>query len=401
MNLRKDAEVRQPAKPAIWALRFHKNIKEISPGDWNCCADPDYPTVSYAYLSSLEDSGCVSKERGFIASHLTVRNADTDEICAVMPGYFKRDSMGELGLDYQWWKFYRGPARKYYPKYQSEVPFTPVTAPKLLINPACQDQLTLPVIFARLCRYFGEKNLSSFHMSFADGDQVTAINDPGVIHQTHLQFHWFNKEYGSFDDFLGLLTSNCRKAIKHERKRVQAEGLEFINIEGPDITPAQMDFMFDVYLKTNREYNEPAYLNRQFFDLLLQRLPENIILFMALKNGEPIAANFALKSGGRIFSRYWGCVKFVKFLHFEMSYYRIMEYAIANNIGYFDGGAAGFHKKGRAMEPVDIHHLHWINDPGFQDKAQKYLDAVGAYWQKLRHEHQGKRIYRISGGGKS
>jgi uncharacterized protein len=352
------------------------SIAEIDAAQWDACANPDpatfNPFVSHAFLKALETSRTVGRTTGWLPRHLVLED-ENGKVAAAAPAYVKSHSQGEYVFDHAWAEAYVQAGGRYYPKLQIAVPFTPVPGPRLLVKPgpkAIADEELLASAAIEVARQGG---LSSIHLTFLSADTATRLRTLGFLTRTGQQFHWQNRGYASFDDFLATLTSRKRKAVRKEREAALAPGIEIEHLTGPAITEAHWDAMFAFYTDTgNRKWGRP-YLNRAFFSELGRVMPERSLLVMAKRDGRYIAGALNLIGGDCLYGRYWGAIEHHPALHFEVCYYQAIEFAIASGLARVEAGAQGEHKLARGYLPVETYSAHWISDPGLRRAVERFL----------------------------
>ncbi len=349
------------------------DITEISAEQWDACAGDDNPTVSHAFLSAMEDSGSVSAEAGWHPQHLTVYGPD-GTLAAASPLYLKNHSYGEYVFDWGWADAYERAGGRYYPKFQSSVPFTPVTGPRLLVRPDA-DPVMADVLRAGMMQLCERTGVSSVHVTFIDEEDWRRFGEQGWLLRTGEQFHWENRDYENFDDFLSALSSRKRKNIKKERRKVAEHGLDIRVLSGSDLTEDVWDAFFRFYLDTSSRKWGQAYLERSFFSLMSERMSDRVALVMAYDNGLPVAGALNLVGTDTIYGRNWGCLADYRFLHFELCYYQAIDYAIQHGLKCVEAGAQGSHKLQRGYLPVKTYSAHWIRDPGLRDAIDHYLKS--------------------------
>jgi len=352
------------------------SIAEIDAAQWDACANPDpatfNPFVSHAFLKALETSRTVGRTTGWLPRHLVLED-ENGKVAAAAPAYVKSHSQGEYVFDHTWAEAYVQAGGRYYPKLQIAVPFTPVPGPRLLVKPgpkAIADEELLASAAIEVARQGG---LSSIHLTFLAADTAARLRTLGFLTRTGQQFHWQNRGYTSFDDFLATLTSRKRKAARKEREAALAPGIEIEHLTGPAITEAHWDAMFAFYTDTgNRKWGRP-YLNRAFFSELGRVMPDRSLLVMAKRDGRYIAGALDLIGGDCLYGRYWGAIEHHPALHFEVCYYQAIEFAIASGLARVEAGAQGEHKLARGYLPVETYSAHWIADPGLRRAVERFL----------------------------
>lgn len=354
--------------------RVITSLADIDAAEWDACSGGGNPFVRHAFLSALEDSGSATLETGWAPHHVVVEDAH-GSVLGAMPMYLKNHSYGEYVFDHAWAHAYERAGGHYYPKLQVAVPFTPVTGPRLMARYDETGRDVRRALLAGGIQIAEKLEVSSLHVTFATKPEWDLMGEMGMLQRTGEQFHWRNHDYADFDAFLADLASRKRKAIRKERKAALADGdIEIQVLPGHAVTEAHWDVFFRFYLDTgSRKWGSP-YLNREFFSLIGERMPEDIVLMLALRDGRPIAGALNLVGDDTIYGRYWGCLEDHRFLHFELCYYRAIDYAIEHGLKVVEAGAQGPHKLARGYVPVHTYSGHWARDPGFHRALDQYLD---------------------------
>lgn len=356
------------------------SLSKIDAAQWDACACPEAanggrpldPFTTHRFLSALEESGSVGPGTGWRPRHLTARIGG--QLIACAPMYAKTHSQGEYIFDHAWAHAYERAGGRYYPKFQIAVPFTPVTGRRFLVRPGFEE-VGLKALLQGAVRLAANHGFSSLHVTFCTGAEAEQGARLGLMHRISQQFHWENRGYRDFGDFLAALSSRKRKSLRKERARANAFGGEIRLYRGDDLRPEHWDAFWRFYQDTGaRKWGRP-YLTRAFFDLAQERLRDDIALFLAERDGHPVAGALNFIGREALFGRYWGCIKHHPFLHFELCYYRAIELAIALGLKRVEAGAQGEHKLARGYLPVRTHSLHWIADPGFAEAVARYLEA--------------------------
>ena len=344
--------------------RIARGIADLEPEQWDRLAGSADPFLSHPFLSLLEESGSVGEGTGWVPLPVMVERAG--RVTAAAPAYLKTHSQGEYVFDHGWADAWERAGRDYYPKLQVAVPFTPCVGPRLLGD----DRNAL---LAALETVTVQNGLSSAHITFPSNDDVMAAEARGWLRRDGLQFHWFNRGYASFDAFLDSLSSRKRKAIRKERAAA-AEGLEIVTLRGAEIGPAHWNAMWHFYPQTGaRKWGRP-YLTRGFFEQVGQAMGDLALMFLALDHGRPIAGALNFVGGDTLYGRYWGAADERPFLHFELSYYRAIEWVIEQGYRTIQAGAQGEHKLARGYEPVITPSTHFLPDPGFRRAIADFLE---------------------------
>ncbi|MGZ8407035.1 MAG: GNAT family N-acetyltransferase [Caulobacteraceae bacterium] len=357
-------------------LQVHQSLADIGQAAWDACANsaaaPYNPFVSHAFLSALEDSGSVSARAGWAPRHLSAVD-EAGRTLGVMPLYLKSNSYGEYVFDWNWADAYERAGGRYYPKLVAAAPFTPVTAPKFLIAPASDVEAVRRALLGGALTLCEQTGASSLHINFPLEDEWRWMAAEGLLPRQDQQYHWFNRGYATFDDFLADLSSNRRKTIRRERREAQA-GLEIGVLTGAEITEAHWDAFFAFYQDTGaRKWGRP-YLTRAFFSLLGERMGDSVLLLLAKSEGQPIAGALNLIGGDCLYGRYWGALDERPFLHFELCYYQAIDHAIRLGLPRVEAGAQGQHKIARGYLPTPVYSAHWILDPALREPVAHYLE---------------------------
>jgi uncharacterized protein len=365
-------------------VRVHSAIAEIPNATWDACAGDVNPTISHTFLNALEESGSTTTRTGWGAQHLSLAGAD-GEIVAVVPLYAKTHSYGEYIFDYGWAEAYERAGGRYYPKLLSAVPFTPVPGPRLLLRPGAPAEAREHLL-AGMVEFTKRRRISSLHVNFPEPGEAEILTEAGFLLRMGQQFHWTNDGYRDFDDFLAALNSRKRKAVKKERREALARGLEIEVLTGSDLKPRHWDAFYEFYLATSDRKWGSAYLNRRFFAMIGERMPDKIVLVMARLGAEYVAGAFNLLGKDTIYGRNWGSYGDYKFLHFECCYYQAIEFAITRGLTRVEAGAQGPHKIQRGYLPVPTYSAHWIPDPAFRRAVAQFLARER---QMIEHKMEG------------
>ncbi|MET0180010.1 MAG: GNAT family N-acetyltransferase [Novosphingobium sp.] len=346
-------------------------VSALPAAEWDALSGGCNPFMRHAFLAALEASGSVGGRSGWTPAAIVIDGPD-GRMAAALPAYVKTHSQGEYVFDHSWGEAWARAGGRYYPKLQIAAPFTPATGPRLLTRDA---RLAAGLLRAaeQLCRANG---LSSAHATFIEPAQRSWFEAAGWLVRTDIQFHWYNRGYATFDDFLGALSSRKRKAIRKERAQAQA-GVTIRHLAGADIRGEHWDAFWRFYQETgSRKWGRP-YLTRAAFELFGAGLGDDVLLVLAYLDDEPIAGalNFVGGAGadGALYGRYWGCTVDRPFLHFELCYYQAIEAAITRGLGRVEAGAQGPHKLARGYEPVQTISAHFIADPGFRAAVADFL----------------------------
>jgi len=351
-------------------IRVLNGLQQLSPGSWNRLAGNANPFVRYEFLRALEDSGCVRAETGWYPQHLLLED-DTNELIAAAPAYLKTHSYGEYVFDWAWADAYERSGHSYYPKLVFAVPFSPVTGPRILAQNLTGDVVEAMAAGAR--ELADARGASSIHWLFTPTDLNQQLASNNYLQRTGFQYHWQNHGYGSFDDFLAEFSSGKRKKVKRERRLVREQGVRMEIVEGKDMTAPLWDRFYEFYRSTILNHGAIAYLNREFFREIGDKLADAIVMVFAWQGDECIAGSINLKGDDALYGRYWGSNRFIDQLHFETCYYTAIEYCIANRLKRFEAGAQGGHKLSRGFLPTPTYSMHWLRHQEFSDAVERYL----------------------------
>ena len=353
-----------------YEIKILDTLADIPPREWDALTDHN-PTLCHAYLQSMIDADCTTAKTGWLPQFLTLwRDIEgTLSLCGAVPLYVKSHSYGEYVFDWAWAEAYQRHGLDYYPKLLSAVPFTPCSGGRLLAKTAADKKLLVDGLIS-LAK---QSDVSSLHVLFPNAEDHQLLTGAGMMPRTSIQFHWQNAAYKTFDDFLATMSHDKRKKVKQERRKVKDAGIAFRLLVGTDITDADWDFFVECYDHTYRAHFSTPYLNRKFFGLIGERMPENILLVVAEREGKPIASALNLFGDATLYGRYWGGLVFQSGLHFETCYYQALEFCIARGIRTFEGGAQGEHKLARGFLPVKCHSAHWLKQPQFAKAVEDFL----------------------------
>lgn len=370
-------------------LKTILSLDEIAAADWNRCAlwagpagpddsertpvDAANPFVSYAFLHALEQSRSVGGKSGWTSTHLVVEDSD-GTVLGVAPAYVKSHSQGEYVFDHSWADAFQRAGGRYYPKLQVTAPFTPATGRRLLAAPGDRALDVEALLQKGLLALRDDIRASSAHVTFQSEPEWRRMNPAEWLPRLDVQYHWFNRGYATYDDFLARLASRKRKGLKKERREALSPGITVEALTGPALTEAVWDDFFAFYMDTgSRKWGRP-YLTRAFFSLIGQTMPRQIVLMMARREGRYIAGAINFVGADALYGRHWGCREDHPFLHFEVCYHQAIDYAIAHGLSRVEAGAQGDHKLARGYEPVVTRSSHAIANPGFRRAVADFLD---------------------------
>jgi predicted N-acyltransferase len=353
-------------------------MSAVNAEDWNSLQGTDCPFLRHEFLATLESAGSVGPGTGWIPTHITLYD-DQDALIGALPLYLKTNSWGEFVFDFAWADAYQHAGLSYYPKLVSGIPFTPTPGPRALIGNG-QDPAKIIHRLIETAREHAEKSgISSLHVLFTNSDQVNQFAQEGLLIRKDCQFHWHNRNYQTFDDFLGELTSVKRKKLRRERRRIQESGIKFRVLHGSDLTNLVWDQIIPLYASSFWRRGREPYLNQDFFATISELLPEQIVVFLAEFQDQPIATAICFRSSDTLYGRYWGSSGRYHSLHFETCYYQGIEYCIDNNLARFEPGTQGEHKISRGFVPTETWSAHWLSHPQFAAAIDDYIDRERAH----------------------
>ena len=372
------------------SVRIARSMAEIDADQWNACANPHQnapetafdaldpqrerynPFIAHAFLKALEDSGSATARAGWAPSHVLVE--DDGMLVAAAPAYIKSHSMGEYVFDHSWADAYERAGGRYYPKIQVSAPFTPAQGRRLLVAPGERADVAEKALIAGLRALREKAGASSIHVTFPMKSEWETLGEAGFLKRTGKQFHFFNRGYGNFDDFLGDLASRKRKNIRKERAESVKNGVTIECLSGNDIREEHWDAFYAFYMDTgSRNWGQP-YLTRKYYSLIGEAMAGDILLVMAKRAGRYIAGAINFIGVDALYGRNWGAVEEHPFLHFECCYYQAIEFALSRGLSRVEAGAQGEHKLARGYSPVETYSAHDIADPNFRRAVANYLD---------------------------
>ena len=357
--------------------RIISDISQIGQTAWNGLqpgpASKDYnPFTDYRFLHALEQSGCAQPETGWAPCHIIIESDDETPLAAA-PLYMKSHSQGEYVFDHGWAEALHNIGEDYYPKLQCAIPFTPANGPRLLGHDADARRALISAM-AQLCKAQGASGVHATFLSEADRADFTTA---GFLARQDRQFHFINRGYDSFEDFLAALASRKRKNLRKERLKAQ-DDITIKRLRGGDLRPEHWDAFYQFYLNTSqRKWGRP-YLNRTFFELINATFADQILLVLAYDGDTPIAGALNFIGGDALYGRHWGAAVHKPFLHFELCYYQAIDAALELGLSRVEAGAQGEHKLARGYVPTETHAAHFITDPGFRDAVEHYLEQESA-----------------------
>ena len=376
-------------------LSVAERLADVDRKAWNAVANPPGerydPFLDWDFLEAAESSGCATPETGWTPQHVLAHDA-AGRLVGAAPLYVKMHSRGEFVFDHAWADALHRAGGRYYPKLLCAIPFTPVTGRRLLSTGPHAASIARALSGA-VVEVAKQLRASSAHFNFLDEATWQNLGQAGFLLREDQQFHWMNRGYASFEDFLAALSSRKRKTLRRERRDAQ-EGLNIIRVTGGDITEAHWDAFFEFYMDTGgRKWGSP-YLNREFFSILNQRMADKCLLILAMEDGEPVAGALNMIGSDTLYGRYWGRNQERPFLHFEVCYYQAIDFAIERGLACVESGAQGDHKLARGYEPRLTRSAHWIAHSGLRAAVAHYLDSERAAVEEGLDELQAYSPFR-------
>lgn len=368
------------------------SLDEISASAWNGLHGTDNPFLRHEFLCALERHGCVTPETGWHPRHMLLY--DGDRLLAATPAYLKTDSWGEFVFDWAWASAYERAGRPYYPKLISAVPYTPATGPRLLLAADADPALAARTLVAagrQLCR---KMDLSSMHWLFPDPEQASALAAAGLSTRVGCQFHWRNRGYADFDDFLATFSSKKRKNVRRERRQAREQGLTFSIVPGDQVTPDDWKTFHHYYQRTFHAHGNLPIMTTGFFQEIGQALGDRVLMVQGRDASGLIATALLLRSETTLYGRYWGCREELPGVHFETCFYQGIDYCIEQNLQVFEPGAQGEHKIARGFLPTVTRSCHWIADEAFQVAVDDFLRRETAMVYRYMEDLNNHMPYR-------
>ncbi len=361
--------------------RVHASIDAIPASGWNRLAGSN-PFLRHEFLAALEHSSCVGMQTGWQPRHLSYTD-ETGRLIGALPLYLKFHSYGEYVFDWAWAEAWQRAGLAYYPKLVAAVPFSPVSGPRLLLAPSAEQGNIAETLISKTRELAVTHAASSVHCLFPYTDEIQYWEPQKYMLRKDCQFHWHNRDYQGFDDYLAALSAGSRKKIKRERRRVAEAGITHRIYSGDRLDDRLLDVLYRFYSATYAKRARPAYLNRGFFAEIAAGMPDALRVIFAFLDNEPVACAICFRDAESLYGRHWGCEREFHSLHFETCYYQGIEYCIREGLKHFNPGVQGEHKLARGFEPSVTNSLHWIAEPTFRkaigDFLQQESRMVDAY----------------------
>lgn len=373
---------------------WQRGLQEISSAAWQALAGA-HPFVDYTFLRAFETSLSVGQETGWIPYHLTV--FDSEQLVAAVPNYLKMHSYGEYVFDWSWSDAYEQAGGHYYPKLVSAIPFSPVTGPRLLIHPDWPEPANLAATLLQQMRAFcAQHGISGAHVLFPDAASQTYCQSERWLRRDGVQFRWENPGYADWEAFMAVLNRDKRKKIRQERNKVAQQQVVCRVRDGHQLTEAELALFYRCYCNTYHRHGSQPYLTKAFFEQIAGDLPDHLLLFIASQAGEDVAASLCIRGADTLYGRYWGSLRDISCLHFELCYYQPQAYCIQQGIRFFEGGAQGVHKLARGFVPYPTCSYHWLTDAGFHQSVARFLSREEGFMQDYVNELEERNPYKVS-----
>ncbi|MEW8508557.1 MAG: GNAT family N-acetyltransferase [Candidatus Thiodiazotropha sp.] len=353
-------------------VEFHHSIDELNRDEWDRLVTDNNPFLKYAFHAAMEHHDCVGRKYGWVPCHLAVRQEN--HLVALSPLYIKTNSYGEFVFDHAWADAYQRSGLHYYPKLVSAIPYTPAYGDRLLVHPDADSLQLRKLMISATRQLASESDFSSMHWLFTTAEEGAVLKSMGMMERLGVQFHWHNRGYGDFDQFLSRLTAKRRKNIRQERRKVADAGIRFRVLPGDQVSEEEWQLFADFYAKTFEERYSLPTLNVGFFREIGRTMGEQVIVIYAYDGSLCVAGALLYRSRSVLYGRHWGCLHHYDSLHFETCYYQGIEYAIKQRLQRFEPGAQGEHKIWRGFLPARTRSYHWISDNRFRVSIQDFLD---------------------------
>jgi predicted N-acyltransferase len=353
-------------------LKVVSSINAIEAAQWNKVAGTDNPFLRYEFLAALENHGCVGARHGWLPRHLAA--FQNGQLIGAVPLYLKDNSYGEFVFDWSWAEAYQRAGLAYYPKSVVAVPYTPVTGPRILTAAGADRGQAADALIQLAQNWAESEGLSSLHWLFTSHEDTQRLQRSGLLLRLGCQFHWSNRGYRDFDDYLSHFSSSKRKKVRRERRYVEEAGIDIRIVHGHEASDHELQVMHDFYRITfDRKWGH-ATLNLDFFREIAASMGEQLVLVIASKDQRIVAGAICFRSADTLYGRHWGCYQDYHSLHFEACYYQGIDYCIQQGLSYFEPGAQGEHKISRGFLPTPTWSAHWIAHARFREIIGRFLD---------------------------
>ncbi|MGH7884702.1 MAG: GNAT family N-acetyltransferase [Thermodesulfobacteriota bacterium] len=378
--------------------KIFESITEFDKNEYNLIQTPGNPFLEYNFLYALEASGSIGRGTGWDPRYIVLY--DQSKIIAALTFFVKTDSYGEYIFDWEWARAYYNAGLAYYPKAVVGVPFTPATGEKILVDQNYDFDLCGSVLIEKLLDFCCSLGLSSAHFLFITEKERLLLEKLGFLSRLTHQYHWHNRNYKTFDDFLSDLRSGRRKQIRKERKKLYSSNINFEIVSNDQLTETHRDIIWQFYINTNSKKWGNAYLNKNFFDIIFELYRERTVLVFAKSQSSWLGGTINFFKNKNLYGRYWGCLKEIEFLHFECCYYKLIEFAIENGMEKFEAGAQGEHKFLRGFSAVPINSSHYFFNKGAHNSISDFLKREIVYNRNIIMNYNNQSPLKHLYGGK-
>lgn len=350
---------------------LHSAATEIPDTDWALLDHGNDPFASRAFLGTAEKVGAAGTAMGWQAQHLALYEGKL--LLGLLPLYLRNHSFGDFSRDWNWPSAWQRAGLDYYPKLVSGMPYTPSPGPRLLVRQGIDREPVADALIDAALEVARRLGASSWQCLFVAEDDRSRLAAAGLLMRRGVQFHWFNRAYRDFDDFLAGFTADKRKKLKRERRMVRESGLRLEVLHGDQIDR-------DLWLLIHRQYrdtfarygNHPAF-PIEFFIEVGALLARRLVVFVAFQEAMPVASAICYRDGQSLHGRHWGTSIEMPGLHFELCYHQGIEYCIRHGLQTFAPGAQGEHKLARGFEPVPTWSAFWIAHPGMRRAVADFI----------------------------
>lgn len=357
-------------------IKCYHSLADLSAEDWQAIEDPNFPFADYHFLLSLEKGGAVGTSSGWMPYYLTLWQEG--KLLGATYLFEKSHSYGEYIFDWEWAHAYQAHGKNYYPKLLSAVPFTPATGPKFLLHPQANPQANPQEVRQKLTQaalqLVKERALSGLHFLFLTPQEIKDLEAENFLIRHTYQFHFTNQGYQNFADYTQALRRKRRQQTIKERQTIAKSDLEIFELSGEAILPEHLQAMWQFYLNTHWQRGAPPYLTQACFEFWGEHLKQNLVLILAKQQDQWVAGSLNFAKGEALYGRYWGAAKHIPFLHFELCYYRNIEFAIERRLKRFEAGAQGGHKWFRGLVPELTYSAHYLTEPKFHQAVGRFVE---------------------------
>jgi predicted N-acyltransferase len=361
----------------VATTRILESIADVRATDWNALDHGGRPFLRHEFLAATERSGSAVAATGWTPRHVVIESAAT--LLGALPLYLKPHSWGEFVFDFAWARAYEQHGLDYYPKLVSAAPFTPATGPKFLLRPGVDPAQVRRALLDAAHELARETGASGLHALFVEDDEREWLSREGFLPRLDCQFHWHNRGYQSFEDFLATFTAEKRKKSHRERRRVEEAGIRFTELHGDELDGQTMETVYALHARTFAERGNPPYFSLEFFREIAAAMPRALMVKLATLEGRPVACAIFLRGEDTLYGRYWGAAGNFHSLHFEACYYQGIDYCIREGLQRFEPGTQGEHKIARGFSPTPVWSVHKVAHPAFRQAIGEYLGRERAH----------------------